>query len=366
MKVTCTRKDLLEGVQTAGRAVSTRTSLPILGHLLIRAQDDRLRIAATDLEIGMECVVQATVDEPGSFTVPAKTLQEILSTLPEAEVTIAVDENHTVNVKCLTSDYTILGLPPEEFPMLPEVREESGFTIDRAELRDAIKRTIFAVSPDESQVVYTGILFRSIDDELNMVATDRHRLCIQNCNTEQMNGEIYAIVPGRAMSELLRIVPEDEGTVTANVSQRQILFRVGDIVLISRLVEGQFQNYERIVTKEYTKKLIVPREQFLQSIRRASIVARENANRTVFRTIDGKLTITAESGAVGKAYEEVEVVREGEDVEMAFNWKYLLDALSVLDVEAVELLLTGPLNQGILKPQSEDDYTYVIMPMHLA
>lgn len=365
MKVICARKDLHEGVQTAGRAVSPRTSLPILSHLLIKAEEDKLRIAATDLEIGMECVVDARVLEPGSLTAPAKVITEILAALPDTDVALSVDESSTVSLKCGTSDFSILGLPPEEFPMLPEVREEVKFTIENDVVREGIAKTSFAISADESRAILTGILMQVNGDTLKLVATDTHRLCVFECHVADSEGAQNAIVPGRALTELSRIVPEGDSTVSVGISQSQVMFRIGDTVLVSRLIEGQFPNFERVIPQEHTKKLTIPTEQFLQSMKRVAIVARENEHRTTVQTQDGTLVLTAESGNVGSAHEEVEVLKEGDDLKMAFSARYLLDMLSVIDVEAIEAEFSGEASPVAIRPQGQDNYVYVLMPMQL-
>jgi DNA polymerase-3 subunit beta len=357
---------LFEGVQTTGRAVSSRSSLPILGHLLIRSEDDRLRIAATDHEIGMECTVQSSVEEHGDLTVPARIFTEVLSALPDADVQISVDESNVVNLKCGVSDYTILGLPAEDFPMLPDVKDESAFRVEKALLREGIKRTIFAVSTEEARPQLTGILLILDEEGIRLISTDTHRLCMQILPVIDSHGTAQAIVPQRAMAELSRLLTDDEGEVSVSVSGSQILFKMENVSLVSRLIEGQFPNYERVIPGEHDRKLSLPTSDFLHSIRRAAIVARENSNRAILRTVDGKLVVTAESGSVGRAYEEVEVIKEGDDVEMAFNAKYLLDVLNVMDFEAVDFELTGSLSPGVIKGQGSDDYLYVIMPMQIA
>lgn len=365
MKVICARKDLFEGVQTAARAVSPRTSLPILGHLLIKAEEGKLRIAATDLEIGMECLVEANVLEEGSLTAPAKVLTEVLAALPETDVELSVDENNTVSVQAATSDFSILGLPPDEFPMLPEVREEVTFSVEREKVREAIKKTSFAASLDESRAILTGILMQVAEGGLKFVATDTHRLCVQDCPVVDSIGTMNAIVPGRALNELTRIVPDGNGTVFVGISQSQVKFKVDDTILISRLIEGQFPNFEKVIPQQHTKSLTIPTAQFLQSVKRAAIVARENNNRTIMHSENDKLIVTAESGNVGKAHEEVEIIKEGEDLKMAFNAKYLLDVLNVIDTEALEMELNGDVSPAVIRPQGQDDYTYVLMPMQI-
>lgn len=365
MKIVCSRKDLFEGVQTAARAVSSRSSLPILSHLLISAQDGVIKLAATDLEIGVECRISANIEEQGSLTVPARIVSEMLSTLPESDVLISVDESNRVSLKCGTSDYQILGLPAEEFPMLPEVKDDVAFTVEKSALRSAIEKTIFAVSQDESRASLTGVLIMLEEGELRLVATDTHRLCMMECPITEGKGQTAAIVPGRAMGELHRIVQDEDGVVTVNVSQSQVLFSVDGTVLISRLIEGQFPNFQKVIPQEFNKRVIVPTDQFLQSVRRAAIVARENANRIVLRTQDAKLTVTAESSSVGTAYEEVDIAIDGEDIEMAFSAKYLMDFLGVIGTEAVEMQLTGNLSPALLRPQDDETYGYVLMPMQI-
>lgn len=365
MKVICARKDLFEGVQTAARAVSPRTSLPILGHLLISAKEDKLHIVSTDLEIGLECWVEANVQEEGAMTVPARMLNEILTVLPETDVVLSVDESHTVSLKCANSSYTILGLSPEEYPALPQVEKEVSFTVDYDMLRDGIRKSLFAVSEDESRAVLTGVLMQVTESDLKLVATDTRRLCMWECPLTDGQGMMNAVVPGRAMHELLRILPEGDGSVDVGISSGQIVFKIDDTVLISRLIEGQYWNFEKIIASDYAKKLIVPTQQLLQSLKRVAIVARENLNRVAIETEDNRLIISAESGTVGTAREEVDVVKTGGDVKMAFNVRYLIDVLSVIETEAVEIELGGEISQTAVRGQAQDNYIYVVMPIRL-
>jgi len=369
MKAICARKDLFQGVQVAGRAVSARSSLPILSHLLIRSDDEKLRIAATDLEIGMECSVPGTVQEAGSLTVPARIITEVLGGLPDSEVAISVDEANTTTIKCGTSEYTILGLPPEEFPMLPEVKDEASFSANRSVLRDAIRKTRFAVSQDESRARLTGILTVITDSMIRLVSTDTYRLAVYDFAAAEAAGETQVIIPGKSMAELERILGDEEGLVRAAISKTQVLFTVDDTLLVSRLIEGQFPDYDRVLPKEHNRRLTIPTEQLLTGVRRASIVARESANKAILRTGEDKMIITAESGGIGRAYEEVDLVREGEDIEIAFNAKFLMEFLDAVGSEAVELQLTGQLNGALMKPSGsgeQEQYSYVLMPMQVS
>jgi len=365
MKAICARKDLYEGVQTVSRAVAGRSALPILSNVYIGSEDGHLRLAAFDLELGMQCAVPAMIEEGGALTVPARMLGEVLSTFPEADVVLSTTDQNSVNIKCEKSDYLILGLPPEEFPALPEVPDDKSFQISQRALRDIIRQTIFAVSADESRAILTGVLMALQGDQIRFVATDGHRLALRTSQVESAQGEATCIIPSRALSELGRMLSDEDSPVAIAISDGQVKFTVNGIIMVSRLIEGQFPNYERVIPAQSARKLTMPTEQLLQRIRRASIVARENLNRVILRTEGDRLIVTAESGDVGKAYEELEIVKEGDDIEIAFNAKYLLDYLGALDTEGVTLELNGPIDPGLMKQVGKEDYLYVVMPMQI-
>lgn len=363
MNIICKRNDLHKGVQIASRAVSARTSLPILGHLLITAEEDRLRITATDLEIGLGCVVEAKVIEPGLMTVPAKIMAELLGSLPEEDVSIAVDSDCNVSIKCAASDFSLKSLPPEEFPTLPEVVEETSFIIDRDLLLSGIKKTAFAVGVDESRAILTGILMQVSESGSKLVSTDTHRLCVLDLELVECRGGANAIVPGRALNELARVLPEELATVSIGISNNQIKFTAGDTVLVSRLIDGQFPKFEKVIPAECATTLFIPTQQFEQSLKRASIIARDNTNRVIIQTQDGNLIITAKSGSVGSAHEEIGIVQEGEDTKMAFNARYLLDVLNVIEAENVEIKLGDKTSPIVASPRGAEDYLCVVMPV---
>jgi DNA polymerase-3 subunit beta len=365
MKAICARKDLYQGVQTVGKAIAGRSAWPILNNILVRTEDGHLRLTAFDLELGIECTVPATIEQEGALTVPAKLIGEVLATLPEADVQMSVDEQNAVNVKCEKSDYTILGLPPEEFRPIPDVPDERSFEISQAALLEMIQHTIFGVSTDESRAILTGILLILSGDEIKLVSTDTHRLAIRTSSVAKAAGETTCIVPRRALDELSRLLEVEDRPVVISIADSQMKFLVNGVVMVSRLIEGQFPNYERVIPTESQKKLTMPTEELLSRVRRASIVAKESANRIIIRTEGDRLIMTAESGDVGKAYEEMEVVKEGEDVEIAFNAKYLTEFLTVVGTEGVHLELKGALDPGMMKPVGRDDYLYVLMPMQI-
>jgi len=381
LKADCPRKELFEAVQTVGHAVSGRSSLPILSHILIQSEGDGLRLVATDLELGISCRLNAAVLEAGALTAPSKTLTEVLANLPDkGDVAISVDKSHTVRVHCEKSDYKILGLPADEYPNLPEVVDSASFIIPQARMREMIRHTLFGVSTDETRAILTGVLMAFDGGSLRFVATDTHRLASIVSNVIEGQGYQNAIVPARAMNELMRLLTDADGNVKVTLSNNQVRFELPGpegIQIVSRLIEGQFPNYQRVIPVSYQKRIKIPVQPLLRAVRRASIVARENAFRIIIRTADDKLILTAESQTVGNAYEEVEIDREGDDVEIAFNSKYLLDVLMVLDSESCYLELTEPLKPGVLRPvpaqvneegevdTNAPDYLCVLMPMQI-
>ncbi len=375
LKASSARKDLFEGIQIVGKAVATRSSLPILTHVRIAVQGGKLSLMATDLEMWMEHTLPTTsIMAEGAATAPARNFTELLAAMPDADVALNIeDETNALHLRCNRANYKLLGLPADEFPLLPQVTAESSFTVDRAVLRDGIKQTLFACSSDETRAILTGVLVIFQGDSLRLVATDTHRLAVRDCAVKGGNGTASAIVPARAMSELQRIIGNEEGDVDVVLSHNQVQFKVvdqrGETTLISRLIDGQFPNYERVIPSQTTKTLTLETGPLVSAIRRAAIVARENSNRVVIRSSeDGeRLTLTAESGNVGNAYEEIEVARAGDEgpVEIAFNAKYLADVLGVIDSEGIRLELTEPLRPGVIKPTDSENYLCVLMPMQV-
>lgn len=365
MKAICTRKDLYYGIQTVSRAIPGRSAWPILNNVLVRTETDSLRLTAFDLELGIECTVPATIVENGALTVPCRYLIDMLPTFPEADVTITSSDGSSVDIRCEKSDYTLLGLPPEEFRPLPEIPDMDSFEIDQQVLKEAIRQTIYAASTDESRAILTGIYMSLDDGMLRFAGTDTHRLAVRTAPVITSSGKATCIIPKRALDEVSRLITDDETPIKVSIADSQIKFMVNGIEIVSRLIEGQYPNFERIIPKDYSRHLTIPTESFLSSAKRASILARENSNRLTLKTQDDQLIITAESSEIGKAYEELEIVKEGDDIEIIFNVKYLLDFLNSVNSEGIFFDMKGPLESATMKPVGRDDYLYVVMPMHI-
>jgi DNA polymerase-3 subunit beta len=324
------------------------------------------------MEIGAQSAVPIEVGEEGAITVPARMLVDVVASLPDATVEMHSEDRSILGLSCGRSEYTMNGLSADEYPALPEVSGDISFEVTQAGMRDLIRTTIFAASSDETRAILTGVLLKRSESGIQMVATDSYRLAVKTAlaeavKSESGQGEWQVIVPARALQELSRMLDpaEEERLVKVSVAEEQIRFEVEPYILISRLIEGQFPNYERVIPAEVERTVALNREDLQAAIKRAAIVARAEASKLVFRVEKGMLVITAESGDVGRAHEELPAQVEGEDLQIAFNAEYLSDVLSVIGSDTVLWQFTGALSSGLLKGSDDPDYLYVVMPMQL-
>lgn len=367
MNFTCSKRLFHEALQSVSRAVATRSTLPILGNVLLEARDGQLKLVTTDLEIGMTCMIPLDGGESGAVTVPERIIQDVVSNLAaDTDLNISDDERNLLTISAGKSKYTIHGLPADEFPALPEVPSDTVISFPAQAIRDLVRKTLFAASTDEGRVILTGCLLTWDGQTATMVATDTHRLGVKHVAVSgQFTKPVSVIIPSRALQELLRLLGNSEEMVEVAVGESQVRFTFGRVQLVTRLIEGQFPAYERVIPPESQKHMVANRQEFYEAVRRASIVARTESNKLILKSEDSTLIITAKTGEVGEAREELTINLEGEPVEIAFNAEYLQDVLGVLDTETVELGLTGPLNPGLLTANGEPDYIYVVMPMQM-
>jgi len=367
VKLSSSKKELNEGLQSVSRAVSGRSTLPILSNVMLEAKEGALRLLATDMELWMESRVAVEVAEEGTITIPAKVVSEVVGSLPEAKISLQAEDSKALTLACGHSQYVIQGMPAEEFPNPPRVGKETTLELPQAAFREVIKSVIFAASVDETRLILTGAQLAWDGQVLRLVATDMHRLAVNSITTGgKPEKELVVIVPSRALSEVMRcLASEGEEKISITVGENQIVFNLGDLVVTSRLIEGQFPNWERVIPTESDKRVTADRAALATALKRAAIVARTEANKVTLRTNNGIMNILAESGEVGRAYEEVEIKLEGEDLEVAFNAEYLLDVMGVIETPAVEMGLTGPLSPGVIRPSGESAYLYVVMPMQM-
>ncbi|MDE2124975.1 MAG: DNA polymerase III subunit beta [Armatimonadetes bacterium] len=369
-------RDLYEAVQTVAHAVSDRTTIAILSHILIESEEGALRLIGYDGEaLSMSCRVAASVSRQGMLTAPAKTLVGVLSNLTEnRDVDISSDVGSTVQIHCERSTTKVLGRSPADFVRPPDLRNDAVCTVPQVLLREMIRQTAFAVSGDETRRTLNGVLMSFDGETLRMVATDTHRLALRT--TEVGSGAVVrdAIVPARTIKELGRLLTDAAGDVTITLSGNQVRFDLPgetETQIGSTLIEGQFPNYNRVIPGQYNKRVTMNTSALTQALRRAQVVARENAGRVMMTVGQDTVELSAESAIVGSSLEELEASSDGDEMVLAFNAGYLLEALAVMETDKVHIDLTEPLKPAVVRPATEepesatDRFLYVLMPMQL-
>ena len=375
MKVSCLQENLAKGLSIVGRAVSPRSTLPILSHVLLSTDEGRLRLSATNLEIGINCWIGARVEEEGAIAVPARTLIDLVNALPPDRVDMeGVVRTMTLNLRCGRSEANIKGMDAVEFPPIPVPEGEGGVHLDPDLLRTAIAQVAFAAATDEARPILTGVLVRFQEDRLTLAAADGYRLSVRTATLPEPVGEPFSvIVPARAMTELGRICADQEEPVfiTVTPDQNRILFQLKDVVLTSQLIPGNFPDYQQIIPRDRNTRTVVETTELLKACRTAQIFARDGAHIVQFHIHPGtelepgRMVVSATSAETGDDVTQLDASVEGEPVEIAFNVRYMIDVLSVISAPQVALDTTSSSSPGVIRPVGEEDFVYVVMPMHL-
>ncbi len=366
--VTCEQQALYEKVQLVSRGVSGRSTQPIQNNILLQATDDTLILVATDVEfIGVRTTMPVAAAEAGSITVPARVLTELAGRLAPGSVTLTADESNSLKICGAHSEFDIRGLPADDFQQLPELDDPTSFSMAQGDLLGILNRTVFATSTDETRPILTGTLLKISGKKLETVATDTYRLALyETLLGAEVERDQEAIISRRALVELQRILdPDAEDEAEIRISQNQVEFVVGATVIGSRLIDGQFVNYPKVIPTGGDKKITVKCDELASALDRALVVARQDAYRVVLRAKGDTMTISAKSQDVGEAEETLDISMEGDDAEIAFNAEYLLDMLEAVESEALLMELSGPLNSGLLRPADDENYLYVLMPMQI-
>jgi DNA polymerase-3 subunit beta len=371
MKCTVSPSALGTCLSLVSRAVSPRSTLPILSNLLLETAEDGLRVTATNLDLTITATVEAEVAQDGRTTVPARLLTDYVSSLAEAPCTLELNPStQVVKVACGIHRSNIHGIDAVEFPPLPARDAESGIDVDAAALASAIAQTAMAASSDEARPVLTGVLLEMDGDRLTLAATDGHRLAVRTLDVtvrgDAPSGTI--IVPARHLSEVARAVNSNRPTVGITLSQarNQVFFSMSGLEISSRLIEGTYPNYAQVIPAESRTTVTVPTAALLRETRTVSVLAKDAANPVRFKaTPDGTLTLVAQTAEVGDDEAPLTAAVNGEEVQIAFNARYVLDALAVVGTDDVQLSFNGPLSPGVIRPVGSDDYLCIIMPVRV-
>ena len=376
MKVTVLQENLARGLGIVSRAVSPRSTLPVLSNVLIASDEGRLRLSATNLELGITCWIPARIEQDGSTTVPSRTFSDLVNTLPTDQVMLALDlKTQTLNVRGGTSTNDIKCIDAQEFPPLPVPDLEGAVQLNVADFREMIQQVAFAASTDEARPVLMGVLIQVEKDKLTMAAADGFRLSVRKATlSAPASAPISVIVPARALTELARVANDGEESISMVTpkGRGQVVFHVKDVEVVSQLIDGTFPDYQQIIPRKHTSRTLVSTSALLKACKQAEIFAREGSNvaRLNIKSADGDLKpseveMTATSEETGKNETIVEATVDGSGVLIAFNVKFLREALEVIKTPNVALETSAPNAPGVIRPVGDEEFLHVIMPMHL-
>lgn len=368
MIVHCSRDVLLDHIGVVSKAVSSRTTLPILECVLLSAEDDTFRLTANDLEMAIEtCAIHAEIAEPGAVALEAKMFFEIVRRLPAGMVDISSDKNNVTVIRCEKSEFKILGLAADEFPAMPAVSKSDCRLVKAAELKSMIRKTIFAVSFDETKPVLTGELLEIKDGALNVVAVDGFRVSYCKTALEGDTGDMSIVVPSKTLNELSKILPGGEGDeISLYFTEKHVLMEADGYTVTSRILDGDFIKYEQLFSGEYTTILTADRLTLLSSLERASLIASKEIRKNPIKIkIEGDTLTVSSNTEAGAVTDEITVDVDGNDLEIAFNPRYLTDVLKAIDESAVTVALTTPLSPCVIRAVDNENVKYLVLPLRL-
>ena len=363
MKIEIVKDVLLSGIQKVQNVISARATLPILSNILVEAEQGKLKLTATDLDIGINCAIPVDIQEPGAITIPAKRFSDIIKELPDNSVSISTKKNNQITIETKSCQFKIMGLPYEDFPKLPEFKEGGVIKIEQSTLKEMLGLTSFAVSLDETRYILNGILFKINQNNLTLVATDGKRLAvIDRTLTQNTEKTPSIIVPLKTIQELNRNLQE-EGEASILLGNNQVLFDLGSAVIISRLIEGEFPDYQPVVPPASENKISVYREQFLLAVRRAALLATPDYQAVKLEVFKNKLVVSKSTPDIGESREEVAIEYQGKEIVIGFNPTYLIDVLKNLKEEKIRFELSDTEKPGVIRI---DGYVYIVLPMRLS
>ncbi|MCM8781334.1 MAG: DNA polymerase III subunit beta [Candidatus Omnitrophica bacterium] len=366
MKIRSNKDTLLNGILTVQNIITSKTTLPILSHILIETQGSNLKLTATDLDVGISCVIPVDIQETGAITVPAKKFGEIIKELPDEDVVITTKKNNLVVIEVKNCEFKIIGLGREEYPTLPEFKDKEIIKLEQANLKQMLKLVSFAVCYDETRYILNGILFEIKNNQLNLVATDSKRLAIIEKKLKQdIHKDFKVIVPNKTIQELSRNLKE-ELELSIVLGNNQILFDLGNIVIISRLIEGEFPDYHQVISHTLANipenKLKTKREDFLLALKRAALLTTPDYQAVKLEVFKDKMVVSKSTPDIGESREEVLVEYKGKEMVVGFNPNYLIDVLKNLEEEDIVFEITGSDKPGVIRV---DGYIYLVLPMLL-
>jgi len=371
MKLKIKKDELLKGLQRIQGVVERKNTMPILSNMLLTADGDGIEIVATDLEIGLRGRYVAEVEKAGSVTVSAKKMFEIVRELPSEDVSIAVEDGNWVKILSGRSQFKLVGLPKDECPALPDVAEEGMISIDGDTLREMIKKTLFSVGENDARYVLNGLFIHMTQHKggltIRMVGTDGHRLSMIDRTIDANHREESLIIPKKAMLELRRLLEEEAPKTEFRIgfSKNHALFKRDGLVMVSKLIDGNYPNYLQVVPAKSTKKVMVAKDVLTHAVKRVSILSKEKTNAVRLQLEKDRIVLSTNNPEIGEASEEVAVEYQGEGIAIGFNSRYLMDVLSAMDRQMIALELSDSLSPCLITEEGDDNFKCVVMPMRV-
>ena len=369
MKIICEKENIIKALNSVTKAVASKPTMPVLEGILIQTNNTEVKLTTYDLEMGIEYIIKCEVKEEGAIVVNATMFSEIIRKLPNTEITIYVNENNLLVIECEGSLYKLATMNPSDFPELPQINIENSIQIEQNTLREMIRKTIFAVSTEENRPIFTGCLFEIVNNKLNVVAVDGFRLAWKSKYLQTKVNDFNAVIPGRTLNEINKILVDSFETIKIGVAKNQALFELENCKIVTRLLDGEFLNYSSVIPETWETRIRVNRQNLLNCFERVSLISSSSMEKEkkypVKVSIDiGKITISC-TNQTGDAKEEMMVSTEGKNLEVGFNPKYFLDACRCIDDEEIFVDFGSNISPCIIRPIEESDYVYMILPIRL-
>lgn len=363
MKIYCNKKDLNEAVLSTQKAVSNKSILSVLDGLLLTVKNNKIILRGNDMEMGIEYTIPGKIEEEGSVILNSKYFSEIVRKFPDSKIEIYCDSEYKVNIKCENSIIDLIGLNPEGFPEIPVVIKENEITLKQEILKDMIRKIVFSVSLDEKMPVLTGCLLETIENCIYMVSIDGYRMSYRKEYILGVKEGISVIIPGKALNEISKLLKDNDSDVNIYYGENQILFNFGNCKLITKLLEGEYINYKSIYPDDYSTEIEIDRINLLNSVERAKLIIIEDVKTPVkFDINENEIEISSITD-IGKVDEKVKIKKEGNDLTIFFNPKYLIDVLKNIDDEKIKISFSGEIGPCVLSPINNDEFSYVILPV---
>lgn len=364
MKFTCSKSNLLNGVQIVSKAVSNKTTMSILECILINASKDSIKLTANDMELGIETIIDGNVEEEGIIALEAKIFLEIVRKLPDNDILIETDSSYMATITCEKSKFNIVGKSGEDFTALPSIEKLDSIVVSQYTLKEVVRQTIFSISDNDNNKLMTGELFEVNDNKLKVVSLDGHRISIRKINLKNSYPKKKVVVPGKTLSEVSKILPGDtDQDVVIFFTDKHIVFEFNRTVVVSRLIEGEYFNIDQMLSSDYETKVRMNKKELLSCIDRATLLVKEGDKKPIIISISDTNMELKINSTIGSMNETIDITKNGKDMMIGFNPKFLIDALRVIDDEEIDIYLVNPKAPCFIK-DAEDKYVYLILPVN--